>query len=36
MGLLEAKLSEKILSAFMILLNIISVILWIVFVMPHY
>lgn len=36
MGLLEAKLSKKILSAFMIALNIISVILWIVFIMPRY
>lgn len=36
LGILEAKMSEKILSASMITLNIISVILWIVFIMPRY
>lgn len=36
MGIMEVKLSEKILSAFMIILNIISVVVWIVFVMPRY
>ena len=36
LGILEAKMSEKILSASMITLNIISVVLWIVLTMPRY